>query len=470
MGPASKSEQDPAGFFPECGALVVESDGQTVTVDQPQCALSPPRRRTIPYLRWWIAALLFGVTIINYIDRQTFGALSPYLKEEFHWSNADYAFILNAFRVAYTIMQAVFGRVLDLLGTRQGLGLSVLIYSGIAALTALAQGKLSFAGFRFLLGGGEAANNPGGSKAVAEWFPARERAWAVALFDSGSSIGGALAPVIVVGIYHYFGSWRPAFVITASLGFVWFFLWRWLYYLPENHPHISAEELAYIQAGRSCNPTDGGGQPKVTWGKLLCRRQTWGIILGRFLLDPYWFFMAEWFALYLKSKGFSMEASALGFWAPFLGADLGNFFGGGLSSWLIRRGWPVGRARRTVLLLFGPSMLVLALTTLTDNYYLLLLLFAYTSFAYACCGTMFFTLPTDVFHSSAVASVMGLGGTGAGLGALLSTWLIGRFSESVSFAPIILAASVIPCLATVFFVTLVRARKTPDPDGIVLRF
>jgi len=431
---------------------------------------APQRRFTIPHLRWWIGVLLFLVTVLNYIDRQTLGALSPYLKREFNWNNEDYAFILNSFRVAYTIMQSVFGRILDTVGTQRGLFFSVTFYSIVAAATALARGKMSFAVFRFLLGCGEAANNPGGSKAVSEWFPAKERALAVALFDSGSSIGGAVAPFIVVGIYKYFDSWRPAFVITASLGVIWLVLWRWLYRSPEEHPYISPEELDYIKAGRSSDPVSEGNQPTVTWGKLLGYRQTWGIVLGRFLLDPYWFFMAEWFALYLKSKGFSMQASALGFWAPFLGADLGNFFGGGLSSWLIKRGWPVGRSRRTVLLIFGPSMLVLALTAFTNNYLLLLLIFAYTSFAYACCGTMFFTLPTDVFHSRAVASVMGLGGTGAGLGALISTYLIGRISERISFEPIIITASVVPCIATVFFVTMVRARKGPDPEGIVLHF
>jgi len=441
-----------------------------VATDTPAQSTTPTRPMVIPYLRWWIGGLLFLVTVINYIDRQTLGALSPFLKKEFNWTNEDYAFILNSFRVAYTIMQSVFGRILDTVGTQRGLFFSVIFYSIIAACTALANGKLSFAGFRFLLGCGEAANNPAGSKAVSEWFPAKERAWACALFDSGSSIGGAIAPLIVVGIYKVFGSWRPAFVITASLGLVWLVLWRRFYHLPEHHPNISAEELAYIKAGRSCDPVSSENQPRVSWLGLLQYRQTWGIVLGRFLLDPYWFFMAEWFALFLKSKGFSMEASAFGFWAPFLGADLGHFFGGGLSSWLIKRGWPVGRSRRTVLLIFGPSMLVLALATSTDNYFLLLSIFAYTSFAYACCGTMFFTLPTDVFHSRAVASVMGLGGTGAGMGALLSTFLIGRISERVSFEPIILAASVIPCVATVFFVTLVRARKHPDPKGIVLHF
>ena len=439
-------------------------------LDTREHATAAARRFTIPYLRWWIGGMLFLVTVINYIDRQTLGALSPYLKKEFGWTNEDYAFILNAFRVAYTIMQAVFGRILDTVGTQRGLFFSVFFYSIIAVLTSLAQGKMSFSGFRFLLGCGEAANNPGGSKAVSEWFPAKERAWAVALFDSGSSIGGAVAPFIVVGIYAHFGSWRPAFIITACLGFAWLVLWKLMYRLPEEHPNISAKELAYIQAGRASDPVSEAAQPRVTWCNLLRYRQTWGIVLGRFFLDPYWFFMAEWFALYLKSKGFSMEESALGFWAPFLGADLGNFFGGGLSSWLVHRGWPVGKARRAVLVIFGPSMLVLAFAAFTGNYYLLLLLFAYASFAYACCSTMTFTLPTDVFHTRAVATVMGLGGTGAGLGALLSTKLIGLISERLSFEPVIIVASILPCVAAVIFVTMVRARKTADPKGIVLHF
>ena len=428
-----------------------------------------PHRRFLLPLRWWIGILLFLVTVINYIDRQTLGALSPFLMKEFHWRGDDYAFILNAFRVGYTIMQMVFGRILDIVGTQRGLTYSVVFYTIIAAATALAQGKMSFAGLRFLLGCGEAANNPGGSKAVSEWFPAKERAWAVALFDSGSSIGGAVAPLIVVGIYKWFGSWRPAFLITALLGLAWLALWRWLYRRPDEHPYITPEELAYIKAGRASDPIAEGTQPSVSWLRLLSYRQTWGIVLGRFLLDPYWFFMAEWFALYLKSKHFSMEASALGFWAPFLGADLGNFFGAGLSSWLIKRGWPVGRSRRIVLGFFGPSMIVLALTTYTDNYVALLLLFAYTSFAYACCSTMFLTLPTDVFHSHAVGTVMGLGGTGAGIGALISTYLIGKRAD-ISYEPVILAASIIPTLATLVFITLVRARKQPDPQGIVLHF
>jgi ACS family hexuronate transporter-like MFS transporter len=188
------------------------------------------------------------------------------------------------------------------------------------------------------------------------------------------------------------------------------------------------------------------------------------------LLDPYWFLIADWFAIYLHSKGFSIEKSALGFWAPFLAADIGNFFGGGLSSYWIGRGWPVGKSRRTVLLIFGPSMLALIPAAFMSNYAVLIWLFAWSSFAYAACSTMFLSLPADVFHSRAVASVSGLSGTGAGIGTLASTYLIGRVTDQFSFQPIIIGASMIPCVATLIFISMVRARKNPDPEGIVLNF
>ncbi len=422
-------------------------------------------------LRWWIGGLLFAVTVINYIDRQTLSVLAPILQREYRWSNSEFATILIAFRLAYPVAPAVFGRVLDWLGTRRGLAISVAFYSLVEVLTAAAQGITGFRAFRFLLGAGESANNPGGAKAVSEWFPVQERAWAVALFDSGSSIGGAVAPFLVLFIYRYFGSWRPAFLFTGVLGLVWLIAWLLVYRTPEQHPWITPEELAYIQRGRGSTPEPKhAGGPAITWSVLLGYRQTWGIVLGRFLLDPYWFLVADWFAVYLASKGFQLERSVLGFWVPFLAADVGNFFGGGLSSIWIRRGWPVGRARRTVLLIFGPSMLLLIPAAFTSRYVALLLLFAYASFAYAACSTMFLSLPADVFHTRAVASVSGLAGTGAGIGVLISTYLIGRITDRFSFQPVIVAASIVPCVATVFFVSLVRARQAPDPKGILLSF
>ena len=413
--------------------------------------------------------LLFASTVINYIDRQTLSVLAPWLKQEHGWSNTDFASILIAFRIAYTVMQAVSGRLLDWLGTRRGLALAVLFYSFSAMLTATARGLGGFRFFRFLLGCGEAANWPGATKAVSEWFPAKERAWAVAMFDSGSAIGGAVAPFLVLLLQRWFQSWRPAFLLTGILGLLWLFVWRRVYRTPEQHPRLSAEELEKIRAGRASSPEEQTGEP-VSWRKLLRYRQTWGIVLGRTLLDPYWFMVAEWFGIYLASKGFDLEKSALGFWAPFLGADLGNFAGGALSSYWIRRGWPVGRARRTVILIFGPSMLLLIPAAFSSSYPVLIALFAWSTFAYAACSTMFLSLPADVFHTRAVASVSGLSGAGAGIGTLISTWLIGVVSDRVSFQPIVIVASMVPCVATVLFVTLVRARKTPDPAGLVVPF
>ncbi len=419
-------------------------------------------------LRWWIGGLLFASTVINYIDRQTLSVLAPALKDQYHWTNTDFATVLIAFRVAYTAMQWVSGRILDRLGTRRGLTLSVVFYSTVAACTSLARGPASFKAFRFLLGLGESANWPGATKAVSEWFPDRERAWAVALFDSGSSIGGAIAPFLVLFLYRAFGSWRPAFLITASLGFIWLIFWKKLYHTPETHPRITPEELKLIQEGKSEEPAQSGAAAaRIPASQLLRFRQTWGIVLGRSLLDPYWFMVAEWFAVYFASKGFRMEDSALGFWAQFLAAGLGNFFGGGLSSYWIRRGWSVGKARRTVILIFGPSMLLLIPAAFSSNLWLLLGLFSFATFAYASCATIFLSLPADVFHSSAVATVSGMSGTGAGLVTLVTTYLIGRVADRLSFQPIIIVASIVPCIAAFIIVTLVRTRK--DEVGGILR-
>jgi len=206
--------------------------------------------------RWGIGALLFASTVINYIDRQTLSVLGPHLKTEFTWSNRDFAWILIAFRIAYAVMQTVSGRVIDRLGTRNGLSLAVLWYSIAAILTSLANGLWSFCTFRFLLGAGEAANWPAATKAVGEWFPRRERGLAVALFDSGSSVGAAVAPALVLFLMTGLGHWRWAFVLTGCLGFAWLFAWRLCYHPPEAHPRIAAEERAMILADRAAEQAE----------------------------------------------------------------------------------------------------------------------------------------------------------------------------------------------------------------------
>src|SRR6476659_5774302 len=206
--------------------------------------------KPISNLRWWIASLLFASTVINYIDRQTLSVLAPYLKLEHHWSNSDYANIVIAFRVAYSLGMALCGRFVDRVGTRRGLTFTVAGYSIVSMLTSLASGFYSFAGFRFLLGAGESANWPAATKAVSEWFPNRERALATAIFDSGSSIGGAIAPFIVLWIYFRWG-WRPAFAVPGCLGLLWLVVWRWLYYPPWLHPRISDAERRMLAVDRA---------------------------------------------------------------------------------------------------------------------------------------------------------------------------------------------------------------------------
>lgn len=425
--------------------------------------------RTLPKLRWWIGGLLFASTVINYIDRQTLSVLAPYLKVEYKWSNEDFALVVIGFRLAYAFGQTGAGRLLDRIGTRLGLTITVTWYSIVAMLTALASGLRSFFGFRFLLGLGESANWPGATKAVAEWFPKRERGWAVALFDSGSSIGGAIAPFLVLWLYHSFGGWRPAFVITGTLGFLWLIAWRILYYPPEEHPRISAEEREMILRDKQEDVHESENQGQAPgWRELLRLRQTWGVIIGRSFTDPVWFFITDWFAIYLVAKGIRLEEGLIAFWIPFLAADLGNFSGGGFSSWLIRRGWPVGRARKAVVVFGGTGMLMLAGAAFADTPYALAALFGFSTFAYATFSTMVLVLPSDLYPSRSVATVSGMAGTGAGIGTIISTYLIGYVSDRYSFEPILITASVIPFAA--MFLVLVLIRNTSAVEkGLVRR-
>lgn len=416
--------------------------------------------RPISNLRWWIGGLLFASTVINYIDRQTLSVLGPYLKNDYGWNNQQFALIVIAFRVAYSVGQTVAGRLIDRFGTRKGLTITVIWYSIAAMLTSLAVGLRSFAAFRFLLGAGESANWPAATKAVSEWFPKRERGWAVALFDSGSSIGGALAPLLVIGLYKYFGGWRPAFVITGTLGFLWLGAWRILYHPPESHPRISDEERQMIMRDRMETAQDHAGG--LTWRELIKLSQTWAVIAARTMTDPVWFFITDWFAIYLVTKGINPEQGLLAFWIPFVAADLGNFFGGGVSSWLIKRGWPVLKARKAVVVFGGLGMTLLIPTIFTSSLFALAGLFAVSTFAYASFSTMALVLPSDLYRSESVATVSGMSGTGAGVGTIISTYLIGYVSDHYSFEPILITASLIPFVGMILVLVLIRDRSTSE--------
>lgn len=426
----------------------------------------------ILHLRWWIGAILFASTIINYIDRQTLSLLAPYLKVEYRWTNSDYAAIVIAFRIAYSIGQTAFGRLMDRLGTRRGLSLSVVSYSLVSIATAAANGFFSFCGFRFLLGACESANWPAATKAVSEWFPKKERALATAFFDSGSSVGGAIAPFIVFPIYRRWG-WRPAFMIPGLLGFLWLIFWRRLYHRPHAHPKISANELRLVSEDQPHESAESG-RTALPWGRLLRLPQTWGTIIARSFTDPVWFFVTDWFPIYLVAKGIELRSGLIAIWIPFLAADLGNFFGGGMSGYLIKRGWSVGSARRALVIFGGLGVTLLIPTVFTSNLYTITMLFALATFAYASFSTMANVLPSDIFHSESVASVSGVSGTGAGIGTIIAFALIGHFSDvrqaaaTHVFDPIVVVAGLVPFVGMILVLLLVRNTGATE-EGILRR-
>lgn len=429
--------------------------------------------KPIQSLRWWIGGLLFASTVINYIDRQTLSLLAPYLKVEYHWTNTDYANLAIAFRVAYSIGQTVFGRLMDRIGTRRGLTLTVIFYSIVSMMTSLARGFYSFASFRFLLGAGESANWPAATKAVSEWFLKGERALATALFDSGSSIGGAVAPFIVLWIYFRWG-WRPAFAIPGVLGLVWLIAWRWLYYPPEQHPQVGESEREMIMADRHDANVSASQDVRPRWGDLLKLPQTWGTIVAKSFTDPVFFFIAEWFPIYLVAKGIELRSGLVAIWIPFVAADVGSFFAGWFSGYLIRRGVSLGWARRVPIIYGGFGMTLLVLTIFSTNLFVIALLFAVVTFTYAGFTVMANTLPADLFESGSVASVSGLGGTATGLGTILAFKLIGYVSDARqatgthSFDPILITAGIVPFIGMILVLLLVRNNEATE-RGLVRR-
>lgn len=430
------------------------------------------RADPIRSLRWWIGGLLFASTVINYIDRQTLSLLAPYLKTQYRWTNTDYANIVIAFRVAYAIGQAGFGRFMDRIGTRRGLTLTVAWYSLVSILTSTARGLMSFAGFRFLLGAGESANWPAATKAVGEWFPKSERALATAFFDSGSSIGGAVAPFLILPIYFRWG-WRVAFMVPGVLGLVWLVAWRWLYYPPEIHPRVSEEELKMIAADKAEFEEQPTGR-SLGWSAILSLPQTWGVIIARTFTDPVWFFITDWFPIYLVAKGIELRNGLIAIWIPFIAADLGNFVSGGISGYLINRGWGLGAARKAIVVFGGIGVTLLIPTILTNNLYVITALFAVATFCYSSFSTMANVLPSDLYRGDSVATVSGLSGSGAGIGTIIAFGLIGHFSDARratsthAFDPIMVVAGLVPFIGMLLVLLLVRNTRETD-EGLLRR-
>ncbi len=304
----------------------------------------------------------------------------------------------------------------------------------------------------------------GATKAVfQEWFPAKERALATAFFDSGSSIGGALSPFLVLWIYFHWG-WRPAVVVPGMLGFIWLFVWRKFYFSPERHPRISAAELKMLRnEQRSFESTSV--REKIRWRDLLRLPQTWGVIGARALTDPIWYFITDWFPIYLVAKGFDLRGSLIAIWIPFIAADLGNFAGGAVSGYLVRSGWSLGWSRKAVVIVGGLGTMLLIPTIFTQSLWQITILFGAATFSYAGFSTIANVLPADLYNSNAVATVSGLSVTGSGIGTVIAMKTVGYLSDARisqgghAFDPIVVACGIIPVVGMLLVLLLIRNTK-----------
>ncbi len=421
----------------------------------PQLEMLSKKIRRTGKTRWWIVWTLFFSTTINYISRQTFSVLSPMIAAQYHFTHTDLARIFGAFQISYALAWLLGGIFLDAVGTRLGLALAATLWSVVNIFTGFAGSVFSFAAFRFMLGIGEGFNWPGASKTVAEWFPSEERSLAVAIFDSGSSVGGALAALVIPWIALAVG-WRWSFVFSGTLGFLWLTMWLRVYHPLDRHPPVTREEVAFIHAGQDV-PSKSAKKGLQRWLALAKDRNVWGIVLGRALTDPIGWFYIFWLPQYLSdARGFSLKRIALFAWIPFVAADLGNFTGGWISGYCIRRGISVIRARTWVCAVSCLPILAGIPAARVHNAYGALALICVALWGFASWSTMGLTLPSDLFPQDVVATVTGLSGLAAGLAGASFTFAVGILVDRFSYRPAFLAAGLLPLLATAFLFLLVR--------------
>jgi len=380
-------------------------------------ATPPIRPSAHPRYRWTICALLFAVTTINYMDRQVLSILAPTLQLELHWSESQYASVVFSFTAVYALGFLIAGWWLDRVGVRRGFATAVVVWSLAAIGHALARTTAAFAVARALLGLGESTNFPGAIKSVGEWFPKEERALATGIFNAGTNTGAILTPLIVPFIALNWG-WRWAFVVTGSLGFLWLFLWLALYRSPDG-------------AGPAARVASPGAMPRGSWLGLLTHRQTWAIVAGKFLADPVWWFYLYWLPKFLdRTYGIKLAQVALPLITVYVIADAGSIGGGWLSSALLKRGWTVNRARKTAMLLMALAIVPTALAPYASSMWTAVLIISLAAAAHQGWSANVYTLASDMFPPSAVASVSGIGGFAGAIGGLTFQFLTGRILDA----------------------------------------
>lgn len=382
-----------------------------------------PKENAAGNYRWTICALVFFATTINYLDRQVISLLKPFLEKEFSWTETDYSGVIIAFQVAYAIGLLGFGRIIDKIGTKMGYALSLFVWSISAIGHAFARSTFGFGVARAALGLSEAGNFPAAIKTVAEWFPKKERALATGIFNSGSNVGAILAPLTVPWIAITWG-WQEAFIITGAIGFIWLIFWFLLYDLPSRQKRLTPGEFQYIHSDSEEIALD----EKVSWMKLLGFRQTWAFIAGKFLTDPIWWFLLFWLPSFLKSE-YAMTGTqvSLPLALVYTMTTIGSIGGGWLSGFLIKKGWPVFRARKISMLAFAICVVpVISAQALGKfNPWIAVIIIGIAASAHQAWSANIFTTASDMFPRKAVGSVVGLGGMAGAVGGILIARLAG---------------------------------------------
>jgi len=396
---------------------------------------APPSRLSVGRVRWGICALLFFATTINYIDRQMISVLKPTLQGEYGWDETTYADIVFSFQLAYAIGYVVFGRLIDKLGARFGYSLAATIWGMAAMAHALARGATDFMMARFALGLGESGNFPAGVKAVAEWFPKKERAFAVGIFNAGANIGAILTPLIAPFLVLWFG-WRVAFLFTGALVFLWVAVWWTVYRRPREKKNLSAAELAHIES----DPADPPGD--VKWLPLLRHRQTWAYAVGKFMIDPIWWFFLFWLPdFFSKQHGLDLKTFGPPLAVIYILSDVGSVAGGWLSSKLIKRGWSVNAGRKTAMLVCALCVPPVMLAPGIDNVWGAVLLIGLATAAHQGFSANLYTLPSDLFPRKAVGAIIGIGGTVGAIGGMGMAKFTGWVLDSTgSYMPMFVVA------------------------------
>ncbi len=374
--------------------------------------------------RWIVVALLFFATTINYLDRQVLGLLKPFLQKDLNWTETDYSHIVMAFTASYAIGFILFGRIIDRIGTRLGYTISIIVWSLAAMAHALAKTTLGFGAARAALGLGESGNFPVAIKAIAEWFPKRERAFATGIFNSGTNIGAVVAPGAVYWLQQNYG-WQSAFIATGAIGFLWLAAWLLLYNTPSKVDHVNKAELDYIHSDEKEKKIKP--HPSIPWKKLFLLRQTWVFIAGKFFTDPVWYFFLFWLPSYFFDR-FNVNISenyGLPIMIVYTATMFGSIGGGWLSSKLIKNGMPVYKARKISMFIFAILVVPIITAKFAGNIWVAVALISLAAAAHQAWSANIYTTVSDMFPKSAISSVIGIGGMAGAVGGIFFPMFIG---------------------------------------------